>query len=120
MITHVRHTLLMLVVLLSVMNPPGRPPGSKPAKAESLPAPGPATAPCIYPDCEGEASWNGLLYSCDECPREFYYCTDCRSFYPSGEEGKHQHPPRAVLSCQTAASSMQPLAWPILLAAISA
>ena len=36
--THMRHTLLMLAVLLGVMNPPGRPPGSESMKAEPPPS----------------------------------------------------------------------------------
>jgi hypothetical protein len=96
MVTHMRYTLLMLVALLGVMNPPSRPPGNNPPEDESRPATGPATTPCVYTDCEGEGTWNGLLYSCDECPRVFYYCAHCSSPYPSGEEGKHQHQPPAV------------------------
>ena len=60
MVMHMRYTLLMLVALLGVMNPPNRPPGNNPPGDESRPATGPATVPCVYPDCEGEGTGTGF------------------------------------------------------------
>lgn len=94
MVIPMGRTPLMLVALLGVMNPPGRPPGDKPMGAKSPAITVPATAPCAYRNCQGEGIWQKeLAYECNECNKVFYYCTYCRSFYPRGKEGEHEHKP---------------------------
>jgi hypothetical protein len=91
--THMRHTLLMLAVLLGVMGPPARPPGKRPMTTESHSAAGPVTAPCPYPGCrQGKGRrGKGLVYRCDSCRRVSDYCLSCERLYPRGEEGPHDH-----------------------------
>lgn len=92
--THMRHTLLMLAVLLGVMNPPGRPPGSESMKAEPRPVNAPVKARCPNTGCQGEGVWqNEFAYSCNECSKVSYYCVKCKSLYMPGEGDKHNHLP---------------------------
>jgi hypothetical protein len=96
MFTYLRHTLLMLAVLLGVIGPPGRAPGNNPPEDEPRPATVPATGPCPYRSCEGEGSWQGGFYLCDSCDRDFYYCTDCRVFYTPDKKDHDEHKPAVV------------------------
>jgi len=102
MLTHLRRTLLMLTALLGVIGPPHRSPGRKPvqfkpAQSESPPAAGPATVRCPYRSCQGQGSRRKeLVYKCGECNRVFYYCMNCKSPYPRGKEGEHEHKPPAA------------------------
>jgi hypothetical protein len=92
MVTSMRHALLMLVALLSVVGPPTRPPGRNPSKDGSPGSSGPATASCPYPGCRGKGRREGdRKYRCLSCGKGFSYCAACRSSYQFGEEGKHRH-----------------------------
>jgi hypothetical protein len=97
MVTRMRHTMLMLVALLGVIDPPNRPPGHPPPKVASRPATVPATGSCPYPGCPGGGNWRKeLVYLCVACKRKFYYCLVCLSCYRPDQEGEHEHPSPAV------------------------
>lgn len=91
MVTHMRRTLLMLIALLGVVNPPGTPPGNGPMAARRV-----RTVPCPglpSRNCAGRGRWQrGFVYLCSSCHQSFNYCAACKSYFNDGEEYEHNHP----------------------------
>ena len=83
--TRPRLTLLMLIALFGVMNPPSRPPGFKPPKSARM-------IPCSHQNCRGMGEWQSKYrYLCDEHDHTFYYCYIHKDYLTQEQAAGHQH-----------------------------